>query len=197
MWNHNTHFHKYLLSELPTKINRALDVGCGIGLFTNKLAEIAEVVDAVDVDEVSIKEALNQHNAFNIYYKQADFIQLDLLENSYDVIVSIASLHHMDVEVALKKMKLLLRPSGKLLILGLYKETSIVDYIYSAVSIPLNLLYLNWYDTSTVSSKTAPICPAELSLDRIKLVANTVIPGFKLQRHLFWRYSLIWQKPSV
>ncbi len=99
----------------------------------------------------------------------------------------------MDLEIALKKMKLLLRQSGKLVILGLYRETTILDYIYSMTSIPLNFLYLNWYRTSNFTPTiTAPTRPANLSLNQIKSVANTVIPGFKLQRHLFWRYSLIW-----
>ncbi len=34
-----------------------------------------------------------------------------------------------------------------------------------------------------------------LSLKQIKMVANNLIPNFHLQRYLFWRYSLIWQKP--
>jgi 2-polyprenyl-3-methyl-5-hydroxy-6-metoxy-1,4-benzoquinol methylase len=69
MWNHNTHFHNYLLRQLPTKINRALDVGCGLGLFTSKLSKKAKIVDAIDVDEAIIKEALNRHSVPNIYYK--------------------------------------------------------------------------------------------------------------------------------
>ena len=195
MWNHNIHFHNYLLRQLPGKIDRALDVGCGLGLFAWKLATRAEVVDALDVDDAILEEALDRHNAANIYYKRADFLKIDLSEDSYDAIVSIASLHHMDLEAALQKMKLLLRPSGKLLILGLYREKSIFDYIYSAISVPINLIYLNWHRRATLTEKTlAPTCPAKLSFNQIKLVANTLIPGFKLQRHLFWRYSLIWQK---
>ena len=194
MWNHNIHFHNYLLRQLPRKIDRALDVGCGLGLFAWKLAKRSAVVEALDVDAI-LEEARNQHNASNIYYKRADFLKIDLSEDSYDVIVSIASLHHMDLEAALKKMKLLLRPSGKLLILGLYRETSIIDYLYSVISVPLNLIYLNWHRRSTSILKTvAPTRPAKLSFNQIKSVANTLIPDFKLQRHLFWRYSLIWQK---
>ena len=196
MSDHNTHFHNFLLRQLPRKIDRALDVGCGLGLFAWKLAKRAEIVDAIDVDRTVLKEALDRHNAANIYYKRADFREIDLTEDSYDAIVSIASLHHMDLEEALKKMRLLLRPSGKLIILGLYRETSIFDYIYSLISIPLNLIYLNWYRRSTLTEKTvAPTRPAKLSFNQIKSVASTLIPGLKLQRHLFWRYSLIWQKP--
>ena len=196
MWNHNTHYHNHLLRQFPRKVYRALDVGCGLGIFAGKLAERSEVVDALDVDSTILTEASKRYTAPNIYYLHADFLAAELPEAAYDVIVSIASLHHMDLEAALAKMKVLLRASGKLLILGLYREMTIVDYLYSAISVPLNLVYLNWHRASTaIPTTVAPTRPAQLSLKEIEAVANALIPGFSLQRHLFWRYSLIWQKP--
>ena len=195
MWNHNIHFHNYLLRQFPNKSNRALELGCGLGLFAWKLAERSELVDAIDADSEILNEAATQHNAANISYQCADFLEAELPKGSYDAIVSIASLHHMDLEVALKKMKSLLRPSGKLIILGLDRETTIVDYMYSAISVPLNLVYAIWHrEPTTRPRKVAPTRPAPLSLQEIKTVSNEIIPGFYLQRHLFWRYSLIWQK---
>lgn len=195
MWNHNSHFHKYLLRQFPSRIDHALDVGCGLGTFALKLSGRSEFVDALDVDVEILKEASRRHNASNISYQHADFLEADLPKNSYDAIAVIATLHHMDLEAALNKIKVLLRPSGKLLILGLYREASVVDYMYSFVSIPLNLGYSILHRKSTViSGKVAQTRPAQLSLKQIKTVSNNVIPGFRLQRHLFWRYSLIWQK---
>ena len=196
MWNHNNHFHNYLLRQLPRKVNRVLDIGCGLGVFAQKLAERSELVEALDLEKAILEEAQTSRFAPNICYRQADFLEANLSEGSYDAIVSIASLHHMDLETALTKMKVLLRSSGKLLILGLYRETTILDYLYSSISVFLNLIYLNWHRASIVpSTKTAPTLPAQLSIGQIKTVANTLIPGFRLQRHLFWRYSLFWQKP--
>ena len=196
MWNHNNHFHNYLLRQLPRKVNRVLDIGCGLGVFAQRLAERSELVEALDVDKAILEEASNLNSAPNICYQQADFLEANLSEGSYDAVVSIASLHHMDLETALTKMKVLLRSSGKLLILGLYRETTILDYLYSLISVFLNLIYLNWHRASIIpSTKTAPTLPAQLSIGQIKTVANTLIPGFRLQRHLFWRYSLFWQKP--
>jgi 2-polyprenyl-3-methyl-5-hydroxy-6-metoxy-1,4-benzoquinol methylase len=195
MWNHNTHYHDYLLRQLPMKIDRALDIGCGLGMFARKLAQRSEIVDAIDIDSTVLKEALNQYPASNIYYQQANFIEADLSEDSYQAIVAIASMHHMDLGETLQKMKLLLRPSGMLLILGLYREKTILDYIYSAISIPLNLIYLNWHRSSNEElSDIAPTHLAQLLFKQIESVANSLIPGFKIRRHLFWRYSLIWQK---
>ena len=196
MWNHNNHFHNYLLRQLPGKVNRALDVGCGLGFFAKKLARRSEFVEALDIDNTVLKEALDFNSAPNICYLQGDFLKSDLSEGSYDAIVSIASLHHMDLQTALAKMKVLLRSSGKLLILGLYREVTMLDYLYSFISVFPNLIYLNWHRASIApSTTTAPILPAQLSIRQIETVANDLIPGFKLRRHLFWRYSLLWQKP--
>ena len=195
MWNHNSHYHNYLLRQLPIKVERILDVGCGQGLFASKVANRAERVDAIDLDRATIEEAVKQHSASNICYQQADFLEADLPNNTYDAIVAIASVHHMDLSEVLQKMRQLLRPSGKLLILGLYRETSILDYIYSAISIPINLIYLNWHRKS--NEKIFDIAPTrfpQLLLPQITLVATPLIPGCKIRRHLFWRYSLIWQK---
>lgn len=195
MWNHNSHFHNYLLRQLPSQIDRALDIGCGLGVFAWKLAAQSNHVDAIDSDRAILNEASIYHHAANISYQNADFLEADLPEDAYDAIVSIASLHHMDLETALKKMKMLLRPSGKLIILGLYQERTILDYIYSLISVPLNIFYANWHRPSIVTSTSiAPTRPPQLSLQQIKAAANTLIPGFRLQRHLFWRYSLIWRK---
>jgi ubiquinone/menaquinone biosynthesis C-methylase UbiE len=196
VWNHNAHYHSYLLRQIPRRVYHALDVGCGLGLFAWKLAERSEVVDALDVDSAILAEASILNPAPNISYLKADFLVADLPEADYDVIVSIATLHHMDLEAALEKMKLLLRPSGKLLILGLYQEKTLMDYAYSAISIPLNFVYLKWQRASIARATTVvPTRPAQLSLKQIKKAADAIVPGFRLQRHLFWRYSLIWQKP--
>lgn len=180
---------------MPKRVYRALDVGCGLGYFACKLAERSEVVDALDVDNAVLVEASILNPAPNIAYLKADFLAADLSQADYDVIVSIATLRHMNIKAALEKMKLLLRPSGKLLILGLYQEKTLIDYAYSAISILLNFVYLKWHQASIAKpTMFAPTRPAQLSLKQIRKVADAVIPGFRLQRHLFWRYSLIWQK---
>ena len=78
MWNHNSHYHNYLLDRLPSKIDRALDVGCGLGVFASKLAEKAKLVDAIDANEKTIIEASKIHNAPNICYQCANLLNIDL-----------------------------------------------------------------------------------------------------------------------
>jgi SAM-dependent methyltransferase len=47
-WDHNAHYHDYLLRRLPTRFTHALDVGCGTGAFALALAQRAVTVDAID-----------------------------------------------------------------------------------------------------------------------------------------------------
>ena len=196
MWNHNIHHHRYLLSKLPDKLGHVLDVGCGLGLFASELAKRSELVDAIDVDNDVLAVASTRHKASNINYHLADLLEADLPIGSYDAIIAIASVHHMELEAALDKMKSLLKPSGQLLILGLYREATMLDYIYSVISIPLNLIYSNQTaKTSAMSNKVPPTRQAQLTLNQIKAIFNDKIPGGTVKRHLFWRYSLIWQKP--
>jgi len=64
----------------------------------------------------------------------------------------------MALELALIKMKELLKPSGRLLILGLYEEVSVLDYFYSAISVHINRFYLRWHGVSN-DSATEAIAP--------------------------------------
>lgn len=194
-WNHNTHFHRYLLRCIPLSAQSALDVGCGLGSFARKLAQRAVKVDAIDANPTIVAEAKSHYSAVNIHYTHADFITSDMPLESYDIISAIASIHHMDMTRALRKMKALLRPSGTLVILGLYQERTLLDHIYSWVSVPVNYVYLLRHRASaSAHTITAPTCRAQLTLRQIKDVANDVIPGYSLKRHLLWRYSLVWRK---
>ncbi len=49
-WNHNTHFHRYLLNQFPEGIDKALDIGCELGLVSQRLATKAKTVDTLDTD---------------------------------------------------------------------------------------------------------------------------------------------------
>jgi 2-polyprenyl-3-methyl-5-hydroxy-6-metoxy-1,4-benzoquinol methylase len=97
MWNHNSHYHSYLLRQIPKRVYRALDVGCGLGLFAWKLAERSEIVDAMDVDSAVLAEASILNPAPNISYLKADFLAVDLPQADYDVVVSLDRSMHLQV----------------------------------------------------------------------------------------------------
>jgi ubiquinone/menaquinone biosynthesis C-methylase UbiE len=121
-WNHNIHYHVVLLSAVPERCERALDIGCGEGTLARALRRSIGQVWAIDVDEDSIKSARRQDSQSEIEYLVGDFLTFPFAPASLDVVVCVAALHHMDAEAALRRMVELLRPAGTLAILGLARS---------------------------------------------------------------------------
>jgi 2-polyprenyl-3-methyl-5-hydroxy-6-metoxy-1,4-benzoquinol methylase len=82
---------------------------------------------AIDLDELSIDVARHQDAGAGIEYIHGDFLSYDFEPASFDVIVSVAALHHMETTSALERMRQLLRPGGKLAIIGLARSRYPVD----------------------------------------------------------------------
>ena len=49
-WDHNAHFHRWILRSLPPGAERVLDVGCGRGALVRALAGRVAHVDGIDPD---------------------------------------------------------------------------------------------------------------------------------------------------
>ncbi|HJF48324.1 MAG TPA: class I SAM-dependent methyltransferase, partial [Brachybacterium paraconglomeratum] len=49
-WDHNAHFHRWMLRSLPPGAARVLDVGCGRGDLVRALAGRVAQVDGIDPD---------------------------------------------------------------------------------------------------------------------------------------------------
>src|SRR3954470_9339734 len=56
-WDHNAHYHRWLLRQLPKRCARALDVGCGTGDLARLLAGRAETVLGIDADPTIVARA--------------------------------------------------------------------------------------------------------------------------------------------
>src|SRR5450755_327581 len=78
-WNHNTYYQPLVLSHLPDRCDRVLDVGCGRGDFAVRLADRAVYVDALDRSPVMIEESRRTVPG-NVARRQADVLDpgLDL-----------------------------------------------------------------------------------------------------------------------
>jgi ubiquinone/menaquinone biosynthesis C-methylase UbiE len=144
-WNHNSHYHRFLLRHVPQPWKPALEVGCGSGAFAHLLATRVERVLALDVSPQMIRlahERLRQYP--NITFHLADALSWEFPSDSFDCIVSIATFHHVPLEEMLIKMKRALRVNGVLLILDLYQE-SLAGSFTSLAAMPVGLIlkYLN------------------------------------------------------
>lgn len=60
-WNHNNHYHPYILKHLPDVKNLALEVGCGSGDFAATLEKHFDNVTAIDFSGEMIRQAREKH----------------------------------------------------------------------------------------------------------------------------------------
>jgi SAM-dependent methyltransferase len=204
-WGHNVHYHDWLLRHLPPRIGRALEIGCGTGRFTRRLAERAGQVVAIDLSPAMIRVAHDrsrQHR--NVRYQLADASTWPFPHEEFDCVASIATLHHLSLEPALMSMRDALRPGGTLLVLDLYEPTRSTDRLRDAVALPASAL-LRLAHTGRLLE---PWQSRELwrrhgendvypRYDRIERACAHGLPGARVRRHLFWRYSIVWTKPRA
>jgi predicted TPR repeat methyltransferase len=90
--------YEMLLSMLPERCYRqALDIGCGLGTFTRKLAPFVDQILGTDISAEALQQARKLSVAWpNIHYAQrnlADLIDRDCL---YDLIILADTLYYID-----------------------------------------------------------------------------------------------------
>jgi SAM-dependent methyltransferase len=191
-WNHNLHYHSVLLEALPADAQRALDVGCGEGTLTRELQ--ADEVVGSDLDPPSI-ELARETSGPDIAYVLGDVLTHPFEPESFDAVVSVATLHHVDARAGLIRMRELLAPGGTLALLGLARSQLPRDLPREVVAAAVNRVHMA---RRTYWEHSAPMVwpPPETYAGMRRIVAG-VLPGARFRRHLLWRYSLVWTKPAA
>jgi SAM-dependent methyltransferase len=199
-WNHNNQYHELVLAKLPALCERALEVGCGRGAFARRLKDFASEVDAIDLDPAAIEAASSSYAGIEgLRFSQGDFMRLELPEDSYDAIVVIATLHHMELESAFGKIRELLRPGGRLIILGLWRDSSLLDFAFSGLSVIANFFFTRIIHRRELPPKGDDFVTKTPRESRREIVASAarLLPGAKMRRLLLWRYLLTWERPKA
>jgi len=87
-----------LLSMLPQRRYRnVLDIGCGLGAFTRKLAPFADAVLGTDISEVAMSQARKLSIGYpNVKYSLEPMLEAPADEAVFDLIVLADTLYYMD-----------------------------------------------------------------------------------------------------
>jgi SAM-dependent methyltransferase len=203
-WNHNSHYRRFLLKQLPSHCEKILEIGCGTGAFSRLLAQRANRVVAIDLSanmiEVAIARSI-QHS--NIEFYNADILNWEFPVEQFDVIVSIATVHHLPLEDLLPSLKAALKPGGKLVILDLLEYKSIQDKLSDLLAVPLNWILQTLKNKHKSSPEAAAAMRSHLRTDKYLTLSQVrqlyagSLKNVKVRKHLFWRYSIVWEKPSM
>ncbi len=201
-WGHNSHYHDFLLRQLPPHCTYALDIGCGTGAFSRLLARRSDRVLALDLSPQMIRVAKERSKQYpNIDFQVADAMTWESPTEQFDCMASIATLHHLPFEQTLSKMKGALKINGTLIVLDLFQVEGLSDVLTSALAVPANII-LRLVKTGRLR-EPRPVRQAWAehgrsdsypTLSQIRQVCASVLPGARVRKHLLWRYSIVWKK---
>lgn len=205
-WNHNEHFHGWILRNLPARRRAAVDVGCGTGVLAAKLASRFARVTGIDADEGMTAGAdvrLAGNSGVNIMRCRFEAFAETASEGEADLITMVAVLHHLDLGDTLQRIPRLLAPGGRLLVVGLAKVGSpadaAVDLMSAAANPVMGLIKHPRPARPADEADDEPVMPVRdpsTTLGEIATTASARLPGATIRRRLFFRYTLRWDKPQ-
>ena len=192
-WNHNFAYHKWILHHIKDK-NKILDVGCGDGTLATLLASDNNEVIGLDIDDKILSIATRNNQNENIKYLNKDFLEYDFKNQKFDVIIFVASIHHMDMKNALIKAKRILNKNGIILIVGLAKPSSIIDWTVEIIRILPSKIISTFKQIKTSEDLNINVSYDFPMMREIRNVCNKELENYKIRYGLHYRYLLYWIK---
>ena len=198
-------YDNFLLSLVPGDAASVLDVGCGLGRLTSKLASHTREVTGVDLSPEMIARAQNTAGtASRVRFLCGDFLERDFAGQQFDCVLSAAMLHHIPENVAVPRMVELLRPGGRLVIHDIRSDVGVGERMRSNFALA-QVAALRLMRTGRARSPRAVReawerhCAEEkyLTLPEAEALANRLLPGARLFYHWLWSYTIVWDKPRT
>lgn len=235
-WDHNDHFHPWVLRHLGAAQGPVLDVGCGVGalIAAMRARGLAPVV-GIDPDELMAHTAQHRFAGDNgVTIHRASFFDLSrgagpVPREGVGGITMVSSLHHLahqrGLEASLGQARALLAPGGRLVVVGMARPSVPADYAVDAVSVLLDPVVGalkaargRFAPAATVrpvpaphggddtrptpavdterSGTGMPVRDPDETFTEVVRTAASVLPGARMRRRLWFRYSLEWTAPA-
>jgi len=207
-WNHNEHFHGWILRNLPARRRVAVDIGCGKGVLAGKLTTYFTHVTGIDRNEGMAAAASARLREFpQVSIHRGDFAEFSSTapDGEADLITMVAVLHHLNLDDTFARIPRLLAPGGRLLVVGLARADSLADLAFDVVSGAANPVMgmIKHPGRARVQERTLdeqpvmPMMDPTITFAEISNAARGQLPGSSVRRRLFFRYTLRWDKAPV
>lgn len=188
-WNHNIHYHGIVLDAVPDGATSALDVGAGNGLLAADLRSRVDDVVAVDVDGDVLQSTSRDVDG-------VDLILGDVMDypfaRTFDVVASVATFHHLtDPRAALRRLADLTASGGVLVIVGLARASSPIDYAYAAAGAGAHR-WLSWRHGYWEHSAPT-VWPPPQTYAQVRDLVREELEGARWRRLPLFRYAVTWR----
>jgi 2-polyprenyl-3-methyl-5-hydroxy-6-metoxy-1,4-benzoquinol methylase len=198
-------YESFLLSLIPREAASVLDVGCGLGRLTAKLAAANREVLGVDLSPEMISRARRNAGATEkIAFLCCDFLEHDFASRQFDCVITSAALHHVPADIAVPRMAGLLRAGGRLIIHDMRADAGMLDQVCSHAAMA-QVAFARLLHTGRARSPRAlreawarhGAGETYLTLSEAQALANHLLPCSRVFNHWLWRYTIVWDKPDA
>ena len=163
-------------------------------MLVRELRKHVPSVVGIDLDRVSIDQAEAQsEDDAGVAFVLGDFLTHPFEPASFDFVAMVAALHHVDARSGLPRLRDLLSPGGVLCVVGLARSQLRDLPLELAGAVAHRYLLMSrkyWHHPSPT------VWPPPETYASMRRLGTELLPGARFQRHILWRYSLIWTKPG-
>jgi ubiquinone/menaquinone biosynthesis C-methylase UbiE len=110
-----------VLRDVP-RGSKVLDIGCGVGRFTRKVAERAREVVGIDLSESDIERARTLTTNRNVRFEVMNGESLTFPSETFDVVVARWVYHHLRQKLVHKQIARVLKKGGRLVVVDIVSE---------------------------------------------------------------------------
>jgi SAM-dependent methyltransferase len=195
-WNHNIAYFSFIEKVANSRPRRsALDVGSGDGMLAARLCAAIPLVVGLDLHQEQVDGAAKTYpDRTGLRFEAGDFLTTRVSGEPFDFVACSATIHHVDLRAGLTRLRDLTAPGGTLVIVGLANNVTPLDWILSGLSIlPVRLgrAGRGWHEHG------APKRDPQDSWSEVRRAVTELLPGAAFRRRLYWRYSMVWERPSA
>ncbi|MEU1980260.1 class I SAM-dependent methyltransferase [Nocardia sp. NPDC019395] len=200
-WSHNDHYSGWVADRVAESGARhVLDVGCGTGNLIACLRGRATTVTGLERDPATVRVAAQRFADDPVVaIVPTDFGGRDP-QRRWDAITLVAVLHHLPLEPTLRELRGSLTPGGRLVVVGCYREAGPIDVLAALPSVVAGPIIGMIKHPARASvpppHMRAPTADPKETLADIRAAVVRELPGARVRRRLFWRYTLVYDAPG-